>query len=268
MAWDSVLGVLNHYRLGRGEPLVLIHGIGSRWQMWEPVLGDLVTRHEVIALDLPGFGISPMPPPGTPPGPASLVSLVLEFLDGLGIHEPHAAGNSLGGLIVLEMARQGRVRSATALSPAGFASRFETAVTRALLLTSVRVARALAGHAERLLATPTARQLALNAFMARPANLSVSEAAGSVRALAAAPWFDATLPTLAPMLFSGGEGIAVPTTVAWGDKDRVLPPRQSARAAKAIPSARVLSLEGCGHVPTYDDPDRVARILLQRTGAG
>ena len=71
---------LNHYRAGAGEPLVLLHGIGSHWQMWEPVLPMLSARHDVIAVDLPGFGDSPMPPPGTPPGIDSLCDLVLGFL--------------------------------------------------------------------------------------------------------------------------------------------------------------------------------------------
>src|ERR1700722_18267682 len=51
--------LLNHYRAGDGEPLVLLHGIGSHWQMWEPVLPMLTDRHDVIALDLPGFGGAP-----------------------------------------------------------------------------------------------------------------------------------------------------------------------------------------------------------------
>jgi pimeloyl-ACP methyl ester carboxylesterase len=46
---------LNHYRAGAGEPLVLLHGIGRHWQMWEPVLPLLTARHDVIAVDLPGF---------------------------------------------------------------------------------------------------------------------------------------------------------------------------------------------------------------------
>jgi pimeloyl-ACP methyl ester carboxylesterase len=47
---------LNYYRGGSGQPLVLIHGIGSRWQVWNPVLPALTREREVIALDLPGFG--------------------------------------------------------------------------------------------------------------------------------------------------------------------------------------------------------------------
>ena len=62
---------LNYHRAGSGPPLVLIHGIGSRWQVWDPVLTRLQAERDVIALDLPGFGASPMPPPGTSPGPAS-----------------------------------------------------------------------------------------------------------------------------------------------------------------------------------------------------
>ena len=49
---------LAHVRRGSGPPLALIHGVGSQWQMWEPVLERLSREREVIALDLPGFGDS------------------------------------------------------------------------------------------------------------------------------------------------------------------------------------------------------------------
>jgi pimeloyl-ACP methyl ester carboxylesterase len=65
------------------------------------------------------------------------------------------------------------------------------------------------------------------------------------------------------MQFSGGDQIAVPVTVSWGSKDRLLFPRQALRAAREIPSARIVGLLGCGHVPTYDDPEQVARVLLE-----
>jgi pimeloyl-ACP methyl ester carboxylesterase len=254
---------LDHHRAGHGSPLVLIHGIGSRWQMWGPVLDQLTAEHEVIALDLPGFGASPMPPAGTRPGLDSLVSLVADFLSQQGIDRPHSAGNSLGGLIVLEMARRGLVRSATPVSPAGFASPAESVVGRSTLWASVRIARRLAPRAGSLMRFRVARALAIGNFVARPTAISAEEAAASLRALAAAPWFDATLPTIRPMHFRGGDQISVPVTVAWGEKDRVLFPRQAVRAAREIPSARMIGLTGCGHVPTYDDPARVARVLLE-----
>jgi pimeloyl-ACP methyl ester carboxylesterase len=231
--------------------------------MWGPVLDTLASEHEVIALDLPGFGASPMPPVGTRPGLDSLVFLVAEFLRELGIERPHSAGNSLGGLIVLEMARRGLVASATPISPAGFATAAEQAIARGSLWTGARIARRLAPRADSLLRFRLARALAIGNFVARPTAMSPEEAAANLRALAGAPWFDATLPTIQPMQFRGGDQISVPVTVAWGDKDRVLFPRQAVRAAREIPSARMVGLNGCGHVPTYDDPARVARALLE-----
>jgi pimeloyl-ACP methyl ester carboxylesterase len=255
--------LLNHHRAGTGEPLVLMHGIGSHWQVWEPVLDRLTPSRDVIALDLPGFGSSPRPAAGVPPGPDSLVSLVSGFLEEIGVHRPHVAGNSLGGLLALELAKRGQVRSATALSPAGFANRAESLRARLLLTMSFRAARLLAPRADALLQATAARALALNLFFAHPTRLSPVQAADSVRALAGSPWFESTLPTVGARAFRSDGLIELRVTIAWGEKDRVLAPRQARRAACAIANARMVTLYGCGHVPTYDDPERVAEILLE-----
>jgi len=257
---------LHHHRAGSGDPLVLIHGIGSRWQIWEPVLESLAAEYDVIALDLPGFGQSPMPPPGTPPGVASLTTLVAEFLASVGFDWPHVAGNSLGGLIALELAGRGVARSATAISPAGFASPAEMVYARQSLWVGVRAARLIAPHADRLLARPGTRRLALRQFFEHPERLSAAAAAANLRGLADGPWFDATLPSLSAHEFSDGSGIRVPVTIAWGEHDRLLLPRQARRAAAALPKARMVVLRGCGHVPTYDDPGQVARAILGTAG--
>jgi pimeloyl-ACP methyl ester carboxylesterase len=257
---------LNYHRAGSGDPLVLIHGIGSRWQMWEPVLPLLEARHDVIALDVPGFGASPPPPPGTPPGVPSLAALIRQFLDDLGLERPHVAGNSMGGWISLELAKQGRVRSATALSPAGFHTRREAAYERAVLWTTVRAARLLDPFVDRIAAFKLGRKLAFGAFFAHPERLTPVEAADSTRALAGAPWFDEMLPALASDRFRDGGSMAVPVTIAWGEKDRLLLPRQAPRAARAVRGARLVVLRGCGHVPTYDDPDQVASVMLEGSG--
>jgi pimeloyl-ACP methyl ester carboxylesterase len=59
--------MLAHERRGSGFPLVLIHGLGSRRQVWDPVIAELARHREVIAIDLPGFGESPLWPPPTDP---------------------------------------------------------------------------------------------------------------------------------------------------------------------------------------------------------
>lgn len=254
---------LNHYRVGQGEPLVLIHGIGSQWQVWSPVIGRLAQKRDVIALDLPGFGASPMPPPGTPPGVESLTRLVAEFLDELELERPHIAGNSLGGWITLELAKQNRARTATGLSPAGFAQGVELVYDRALFRMSTAFGRLVAARAESVMATPLGRTLAMGLFVAKPANLPAAAAAEALRTLAGAEWFDETLDTALRDHFSDGQEIGVPVTIAWGEHDRVLFPRQARRALAAIPGAKSVTLTGCGHVPTWDDPEQVTRVLLE-----
>jgi pimeloyl-ACP methyl ester carboxylesterase len=56
--------------------------------------------------------------------------------------------------------------------------------------------------------------------------------------------------------------VAGPVTIAWAEKDRLLLPRQAERARRALPRARHLTLAGCGHVPTWDDPAQVAEAIL------
>jgi pimeloyl-ACP methyl ester carboxylesterase len=256
---------LNHHREGTGEPLVLIHGIGSRWQVWEPLLERLQAEREVVALDLPGFGASPPPPAGTTAGVSSLTRLVSEFLDELGLERPHVAGNSLGGWISLELAKQGRVRSATALSPAGFQNGAEAVFQRSSLTLAVAAARLITRRPrmQRLLGSNAGRKLAFGQLVAHPELIPFDDALATVRALALAPWFDETLPAINEDRFSGGERIEVPVVIAWGEHDRLLLAHQGRRAVRAIPRAALITLWECGHVPTYDDPQQVATVLLE-----
>lgn len=80
----------------------------------------LAAEHDVIAIDLPGFGLSGPLPHGVPYDLATVAPALGALCSALGVERPHVAGNSLGGLLALEMARGGLVRSVTALSPAGF----------------------------------------------------------------------------------------------------------------------------------------------------
>jgi pimeloyl-ACP methyl ester carboxylesterase len=254
---------LNYHRVGDGPPLVLIHGIGHRWQGWEPVFDRLTPERELIAIDLPGFGDSPPPPPGTPAGIDSITDLVSGFLDDLGLERPHVAGNSLGGWAALELAKRGRAASATALSPAGFQNALEAVYQQTSFRITVRFSRLIAARAEQVLSRPRLRVLAFAQLVRRPLQIPLAEVGPTVRALAHAPWFDETLRAINTGRFTGGERIAVPTTIAWAEHDLILLPRQARRAARAIPSARMLTLHGCGHVPMTDDPEQVAKVLLE-----
>ena len=103
----------------------------------------------------------------------------------------------------------------------------------------------------------------LNQTFAHPERVPARDAAETVRAFAQAPWFEETLVAVRREHFADGDRIEVPVTIAWGEKDRLLLPRQAKRAGKQIPRAKLVTLTDCGHVPMYDDPEQVARVLLE-----
>jgi pimeloyl-ACP methyl ester carboxylesterase len=247
-------------RRGTGAPLVLLHGIGHHWQAWLPVLDRLAAERDVIAVDFPGFGVSPPLPPGTPYTAESLADAIESFFATLGLREPHVAGNSLGGYVALELASRGAVRTATALSPAGFWNRSELVYLRAVL----RAIRASADaiSPERALAAasnPLGRIAFSGLLVARPSRLSPEALLAGFQAIKNAQGFDDTLDSFEWLMPPGPP--KSPITIAWGDRDRLLLRRQAVRAAKWS-GQRVKLLKGCGHVPMSDDPELVARVLL------
>lgn len=256
---------LDFDRRGAGEPLLLLHGIGSHWPMWEPVLDRLEHERETISISLPGFGRSPELPAGEAPTIAALARAVAAFArDEFGIERAHVAGNSLGGWIALELARTGFARSACGLSPAGFWNGPELAWTRgSLKLTRATVER-LAPHAHHLSARPGSRSALWRQYVAHPARMAPRDSVEAIRNLAASPGFHATLDHAITGRYDRSADLSgVPVTIAWGALDALLLPWQRHRAQAAIPGARVLALSGCGHVPTYDDPELVARVVLE-----
>jgi pimeloyl-ACP methyl ester carboxylesterase len=252
---------LSHHREGAGEPVVLIHGVGSFWQAWKPVIAAMGGQRDVIALDLPGFGGSPTLPIGVVPNARALAGAVADFLSDLGIENPVVGGNSLGGWVALELARRGRARAVVGVSPAGFATPLESAMGRAQLLNAGRSSQ-FRGLSEELLRRPRGRVLALGSLVGHPTRTPAAEAIAATRNLAASTAFTGTVNTITRDRFSGGDEIGVPVTLVWGTRDMILFPWQARRALRELPRARLVRLPGAGHVPMWDEPEAIARELL------
>ncbi|MFJ9929215.1 alpha/beta fold hydrolase [Streptomyces misionensis] len=253
---------VSYARVGRGEPLVLLHGIGHHRQAWDPVVDILATEREVIAVDLPGFGASPALPDGLAydlPTTNTVLGALFEALD---LDRPHVAGNSLGGLLALELGREKLVRSVTALSPAGFWTRAERRYAFATLLAMRGIAQRLPLPLVTRLSRSAAGRTALTSTIyARPARRRPEAVVAETRALVEATGFEATLRAGDAVRFTD-DVPGLPVTVAWGTRDRILIRRQGIRAKQTIPHARLIRLPGCGHCPMNDDPALVARVLL------
>jgi pimeloyl-ACP methyl ester carboxylesterase len=261
------MGTLAFTRRGAGAPLVLLHGLGSMRQAWDPVLPALAEQFDVIAIDLPGFGESePLPAP-TEPLPAVLANSVGRLLDDLGVRNPHVVGNSLGGWVALELAGIRPVASLTLFSPAGLWRGRAPLYNRI----SLRATRWFAEHAtgllSRLMAYRAARILVLGQTHGRPGRLSPEYARRAVRAMGTCPGFPATMRATEPRGYLAGPPIDAPVTVAFGSRDHLLRSR-SRRLDELPPGTRVVALPGCGHVPMADDPGAVAALIREVAARG
>ncbi|QNP74000.1 alpha/beta hydrolase [Streptomyces roseirectus] len=253
---------VSYARVGHGEPLLLLHGIGHHRQAWDPVVDILATERDVIAVDLPGFGASPGLPDGLTYDLPTTTAVFAAFCEALGLERPHVAGNSLGGLIALELGREHLVRSVTALAPAGFWSEAERRYAFTVLLTMRRLARAMPlPMVESLSRSVAGRAALVSTIYAHPGRRAPEAVVAEALALAGATGFDDTLRAGGSVRFTD-DVPDLPVTIAWGAKDRILLRRQGVRAKQVIPRARLIRLPDCGHCPMSDDPALVARVIL------
>ncbi len=223
--------------------------------VWEPVIELLGAQRDVIALDLPGFGASPPLPDDAAPTPQALAAAVGQFMDGLGLERAHMVGNSLGGWVALELAKTRRALSVTGLGAAGLWGRplGERGGPDVRSL-----ARLLSPGLSAFARTRRGRRLLLRGTVGHPERVPPAAAARLVRAYTRAPSYEGANTAMRAAVFAGAEQIEVPVTLAWGELDRlVTPPR------RLPPGWRSHVLRGCGHVPTWDDPEQVAGLILQ-----
>lgn len=249
---------------GSGEPLVLLHGVGHRRQAWYPVFGLLAEQRTVYALDLPGHGESP------PLGDAGTGRLAIEamaaaifaFFDDHGLDRPHVAGNSLGGALALQAAASGRAATVTGLSPAGFWSGgWEFPYVKMMFLGAELTGAAVRNLIPFFARSTVGRAVMDAAFVASPSRMSSEQAVEDAYAFFRAR--DVVSAVLAERVaFTDAIPPDVPVTIAWGTRDRLLPPSQARMALRRIPQARFITLPGCGHVPMTDNPELVAQVIL------
>ena len=251
---------LDSHRGGSGEPLVLVHGVGHTWRGWKPMLPLLERRFDVLAIDLPGFGHSAPLPPHVTPTAEALADAVERELDSAGFATAHVAGNSLGGWIGLELARRGRARTVTAISPLGLAlpreGRWGAAVLRAM-----RAAVLAMPAPEPLVRTAAGRTLFAGPAYGKPWRADPDDLIEQMVLFADAPAFESTLEATFMAQPLGLTGLRCPVLLLWGTKDLILLPRQGRRFERLIPGAELRYLKGLGHTPMSDDPEGLAEAV-------
>lgn len=257
---------MHSVRYGSGRPLVLVPGVGANSGTWRFVLEELAGQREVVALDLPGMGRTPLFEGEV--SVARYADALESFLREEGLAEADLVGSSLGARLVLEMARRGLGRSAVALDPGGFWSPAQKKIFGKSLGASVALVRALRPALPALLATHVGRTLLLAQLSARPWAVPADFALSEMRGLADSAGSSPSLKALAHGPDQEGAPAGTlpgPVLIVWGKQDRVTLPSQASRAAKLFPDARIDLFDSCGHFPHWDQPERTARTILAAT---
>jgi pimeloyl-ACP methyl ester carboxylesterase len=183
-------------------------------------------------------------------------------LDEAGVQTGHLVGNSLGGWVALELARRGRATSVLALSPAGS---WRSAADLQRMLMIFRVGRVLrrSRALPRIAADPRARRVLLHAMAEHADRLTAAQTVAIFEDMAGCAVLDQLLAgaraagPIAPLAAD------CPIRITWGGRDRTLPfARYGRPMVAAVPDAELTTMAGVGHVPMIDDPDGVARAIL------
>ena len=261
----SVVMTMHHIRRGKGKPLLLVHGLGSTRGAWGLIMLALAKHREVIAVDLPGHGESPSE--GDSGTFAGLAQSLDQWLLAEGLNGVDMVGSSMGGRLVLEMARRGRSGAVVALDPGGFWEGWERHFIAATLKASGVLLRSLRPALPKLAHSATGRTLLLAQLAARPWDLNGDLIATELSSFAHTPTFDALVQDLAygppqegPVAPSSG-----PVTIGWGRHDRLCFPVQAKRAQQVFSGARLVWFEHSGHFPMWEQPDQTVATVLKGT---
>ncbi|MCW2676079.1 MAG: alpha/beta hydrolase fold protein [Modestobacter sp.] len=251
-------------RSGSGEPLLLMHGLGSSRRDFTAVLPELCANFDVINVDLPGIGGSPHL--GQRPTVRTITDAVERMLDEEGVGRVHVLGNSLGARVALELAMRGRALSVVAIAPSGL----NVPQERVFQGIGMGMARFVMRTAEPLIASlsrsAVGRTALLAPLKARPWSTSPEEAAGAREGFAESRDFLRTvLWALMLDVPRGLDRIECPVTLVQGAADWVAS-GQTVRYLPLIPGARFSPLLMAGHAPQSDRPTTIARLVQETVG--
>jgi pimeloyl-ACP methyl ester carboxylesterase len=268
--WLSVAGQpVNTIDLGEGPPLVFVHGLSGSWPNWLEQLPVFAHSQRVIAMDLPGFGHSPMPHERiTISGYARLLD---GLFDELSIDAATLVGNSMGGFVSAELAIAfpQRVERLVLVSPAGISSYRNTRGMRALpaLHRAERIAAAytawMASKSDTVTRRPALRNATLGLVTRHPARLPAALAAEQLRGAGKPGFIQALEANLDYDFRHRLPEITCPTLIVWGDEDRVLTVRDAAVYAELIPGSRKVVYEDTGHMAQIERPDAFNALLRE-----
>ena len=254
LSWD---------RAGSGEPLLLLHGIGTTHDDFSTLRPALETEHDVLAVDLPGHGDSPAL--SQRPTIQAVTDAIETDLDALDMSRVHVLGNSLGARLALELARRDRALSVVAIAPSGLNVLPERIFQGAAMSTLRLFISMMHPAIEPLVHFPAGRAALLTGLRSQPWLASEVEARALLEGFGKSDDFWrllfwgilADVPT-------GLEAVHCPVILTQGTAD-IISSGQTPRYLLFLPDATFQPLLGAGHAPQSDSPASILRLVHQAT---
>jgi pimeloyl-ACP methyl ester carboxylesterase len=255
---------VNYVEIGSGEPVLFVHGISGSWQNWLENLPHFGREYRAIALDLPGFGASPMPS-WTIDMPA-YGRLLHDFCEKLGVAGgATVVGNSMGGLVAAEavLSEPGRFDRLVLVSAAGLINTWlpherGRATSRAWGTFGPGYGRL----AREIVSRRRARYVTFRPFTRHPGRLRKELLWEQMSSGLPAPGFGDALDAV--IEYDARHRLAeieIPVLIVWGTDDRVIPSVAAHSYHRRIPHSRLATFEETGHVPQLERPLRFNRLL-------
>ena len=255
---------VSYVELGQGLPLLFVHGLSGCWQNWLENLPHFGRSHRAIALDLPGFGESPMP--SWKIDIPAYGRLLHDFCEKLGIDRAAAlVGNSMGGFVATEAVidQPERFERLVLVSAAGVSAARARKEPAAMFARAAQMAGpALAGFHRAGLVRRRARYLAFRGVFRFPNRLRPELLWEQVEPALRSPGFADALVELTG--YDTRERLAeieIPTLLVWGFDDRIVPVQAALSYRRRIARSRLEIFERTGHLPQLERPARFNRLL-------
>jgi pimeloyl-ACP methyl ester carboxylesterase len=249
---------------GELEPIVFVHGLAGQWQNWLENIPRFAQERRVIAPDLPGHGLTPMPRDQiTISGYGRCVNALCEKLD---LGRVDMVGNSMGGFVSAEVAIQfpERIDQLVLVSAAGIGS---ADVAKMPIMTIGRLMGAIATHTtardRSIAARPRSRHHSLALVARYPSRLKPDLAYEAFFKGAGKPGFlDALRANLNYDFRDRLPEIRQPTLIVWGENDSIIPVRDAHEFERLIPDSRKVVMRATGHVPMAERPSTFNDLVL------
>jgi pimeloyl-ACP methyl ester carboxylesterase len=246
---------------GEGEPVLLVHGLAGSAANWCEVVPELVERHRVLAVDLPGHAGSAPPAAGATMD--DFAASVAAVLDAEEIESALVAGHSFGGLVALRLARvrPDLVRSLLLVSPAGISTARRLVEALVLASTTIKPGRAVARFRERWADRAWYRRALFRPWFVADADALPSRA---THGLLEAHALHANTRIAGRAMVAGDPrrdlGIGCPALVLWGSRDAQLPLEDAFEYARRL-RAPLRVVADCGHLVIVERPRAVVDAL-------